>query len=58
MGEQREERAALDETIIATPEAIKPAAPPIQEAPKSEEDSYTARLLRAKKKVWEEKKKD
>ena len=42
----------------AAPAVEKPAGPSIVPETKSEEESYTERLLRAKKKVWEERKKE
>jgi len=37
-----------------TPKPEKPAPPPIAQKEKPEEESYTERLLRAKKKVWDD----
>jgi hypothetical protein len=53
------EPALVAETIdepLGKPKSDKPTAAPIASDAASEEDSYTSRLLKAKKKVWDEKK--
>jgi hypothetical protein len=45
---------AIDEPLGKS-KSDKPAAAPIASDPASEEDSYTSRLLKAKKKMWDEK---
>ena len=56
-------QAPADTEALGETAATPPAARPKQDAPsmtpeeKTEEESYTSRLLRAKKKVWEERKK-
>ncbi len=45
---------AIDEPL-GKPKTDKPTAAPIASESPSEEDSYTSRLLKAKKKVWDEK---
>jgi hypothetical protein len=45
---------AIDEPL-GKPKSDKPAATPIASDLTSEEDSYTSRLLKAKKKMWDEK---
>jgi hypothetical protein len=52
-------QATIDELRgPAVPSKPKPSQPSIAPEKQPEEESYTERLLRAKKKVWEEKKKD
>lgn len=41
----------------AAPPPVSPGAPPAEVSPKPEEPGYTERLLEAKKRVWEERKK-
>jgi Mg-chelatase subunit ChlD/uncharacterized membrane protein len=42
----------------AAPRLVRPAAPPMAGREEPEEESYTQRLLQAKKKVWAERRKD
>jgi len=42
----------------AVPKTYKPGAPSLADEEKPEEESYTERLLRAKKKVWDGREKD
>ena len=44
---------ALDEAIQAASLPERSAAPSLGDKPKAEEESYTERLLKAKKKAWE-----
>jgi hypothetical protein len=53
-GSARAESDALSPLGEPPPEAPRPAPPPAVAPSPSEEDSYTARLLRAKKQVWKD----
>ena len=47
---------ALEEAAQPALLPERPAAPSLGDKPKAEEESYTERLLKAKKKVWEDRK--
>jgi len=52
--QQPADLAVLEEAAKPDATAPKPPAPPMAGEPQSEEESYTERLLKAKKKVWED----